>query len=102
MTCQGPGWDMGQILGGCSISWFSLVIILFLGLILRRQCEDGFLAGTGFNLVGALALGLGSAIVVISLTGNARWALVIGVVGLALGGYLLGLRWDQSGGGDYE
>lgn len=97
MTCS--GMDTG-ILGSCSMSWFSLAIIVFLALIARRQCTDGILAGTGFNIIGAFSLGLGLNIVLTILTGEARWSLLAGVVGVVAGGYLIGLIWDQTGDGD--
>lgn len=99
MTCG--GWGIGEILGGCSMAWLSLAIIFFLALIARRQCSDGILAGTGFNLIGSIIGGLGSAILVITLTGEARWSLVAGLAGLAIGGYVVGLVYDQTGGDDY-
>ena len=99
MSCQGEGWTM-SVLGDCSFAWFSFAIILFLCLICKRQAEDGFLSGTGFNIYGAFALGLGLNILIITLVGSPRWSLLAGVGGILLGGFALGMIMDTSGGGE--
>ena len=97
MTCS--GWENGTaFLGPCTLSWVSLVIIIFLVMILRRQCSDGILAGTGFNLYGAIALGIGGQILTTFMFGSARWSLLAGLVGVIVGGYVLGLIMDTGGG----
>lgn len=98
MTCQGKGWTLSQILGDCSLSWFSIAIVIFAALILRRQCEDGFLSGMQYNVFGALAGGIIADVLIVTFTGSPRWGLLGGIVGLAVGGFLLGLVWDQAGG----
>ena len=95
MTCENLGTS---ILGGCAMGWLSIAIVFFLALVLRRQTDDGILAGTGFNFIAALVVGLGATIVMITLTGSARWALVLGVAGLAVGGFGIGLL---TGGSEY-
>lgn len=79
------------------MAWLSLAIVLFLALIARRQCDDGILAGTGFSLIGALAVGLGGNILLTTLTGSPRWSLVVGVLGVVVGGYVIGLITGESG-----
>jgi len=96
MTCSGPGWSM-SVLGDCSLAWISFAIVLFLAMIVRRQCVDGFLAGTDFNLIGSFVGGLGLNVLLIALTGSARWALLGGIAGMAVGGYVLGLFGGGSG-----
>lgn len=98
MSCS--GWGDYSILGGCSMAWFSFVIIVFLALIARRQCTDGFLAGTGFNIIGAFILGIGGNVLLTALTGNARWSLIVGIVGVVVGGYIFGLFFDMTGDSD--
>ena len=97
MTCE--NFDSG-LMGGCSMAWVGFTLILFLALILRRQTDDGFLSGTGYNVIGAFVGGLATFVIVTTLTGSARWALVAGVVGLAAGGFGIGLIADSGGGGD--
>ena len=99
MECSGPGWS-NAILGDCSMSWVGFTILVFLALIIRRQCDDGFLSGTGFNVIGTFVGSLVTYIVVVALTGSARWALVAGVVGLAAGGFGIGLIADSGGSSD--
>lgn len=97
MSCE--GFDTG-ILGGCSMAWFSVAITFFLAMVLRRQSED--LLGMQFNLPGALGAGLGLNILITTLTGSVRWSLLAGILGVAIGGFVLGLFFEGGGGGDYE
>ena len=101
MSCQGEGWTM-SVLGDCSFAWFSFAIILFLCLICKRQAEDGFLSGTGFNVISAFILGIGANVLVTALIGDARWSLLAGIIGVAVGGFVVGMFFDMSGGGDGE
>lgn len=96
MTCS--GWGETNFMGGCALSWLSLVIVIFLGLILRRQCEDGILSGTGFNVVGSLGAGVLLHVILIALTGDSRFALIGGIIGVIAGGYLAGMFLDGDGG----
>jgi hypothetical protein len=96
MTCE--GWEGGMsFLGACSMAWIVLVIILGAAAILRRQCDDGFLTGTGYNFIGALVGGLGGAIIIITIFGSVKIALVVGLIGLAVGGFLGGQIFDSGG-----
>jgi len=99
MTCQGGDWTM-TVLGGCSQAWLVLVLVVFLVLILKRQCADGILAGTAYNFFGALILGAGLTIILTTLMGEARWSLLAGLIGVAVGGFGGGLISDSSSGGD--
>ena len=94
MECSGgfSGFD-------CSLAWFSFAIVLFLALIARKQINENL--GMSFNLLGALAAGLGLNVLIITLTGSARWGLLLGIIGVAGGGFLIGLITGSSGGGDY-
>lgn len=96
MTCEGfaPGF-----LGGCSMAWFGLAIMVFVVLILRRQCDDGIFAGLGYNFFGAMVGGGVGYLLLTVLTGEARWALLAGVGGVAVGGFLLGQFLDSNSGG---
>ena len=99
MTCG--GWAGGMsFMGDCTMAWLSFVIIVFIAMILRRQCSDGFLAGTGFNVYGAFGLGIGANVILTAITGSARWSLLAGLLGVIVGGYVIGLWLDNSGGGE--
>lgn len=99
MTCVGPGWDF-SVLSGCSMAWFSIAIIVILALVIRRQCMDGLLSGTSFNIIGAFLLGIGGAFAVVTITGDARWTLLTGLAGIAIGGMVGGMVLG-GGGEDY-
>jgi len=97
MSCQ--GWTGASFLGGCSMAWMGFAIMVFIVLILRRQCEDGILAGIGYNFIGSAVGGAVGYFILVTLTGEARWALLAGVAGVAIGGFLIGLFLDSSGSG---
>jgi len=99
MSCS--GWTNGlSFLGPCSLSWLSIAFVVFLCLILRRQCEDGVLSGMGFNIIGSFIGGLGGSLLVITVFGSARWSLLIGVLGIAIGGFVVGMVYDTTGEGE--
>lgn len=97
MTCTGGDWTF-SVLGACSMAWMSFALLVFLILIIRRQTDDGFLAGVGFNFIGALVGGLGGHIVLTTLFGSARWAMLGGFAGLIVGGFVIGMFLDSGGG----
>jgi len=88
MTMENFGSGFQPTWIGC---WLALVIVVYLGFILRRQCADGFLAGTNYNVIGALVVGLALAVLLATFTGNPIWALLGGIGGLALGGFVVGM-----------
>lgn len=90
MSCSGgPAWATG-IMGGCSISWLIIALLFLLIMALKRQTEDGILAGVNYNVIGAGVLGIGSAIVLTTIFGQPRWELLGGLVGIGVGGFGLG------------
>jgi len=101
MTCSGWGEAGLSFLGPCSMAWVGLVIVVFLVMVLRRQCDDGILAGTGFNVFGAAGLGISGNILVTILLGSARWSVLAGVIGVIVGGYVFGLILGGSESGGY-
>jgi len=98
MTCA--GWKNAAIFGGCSQAWLIVGAIFILGMIMKRQTDDGILAGTSYNWLAGMALGIIACILLITFFGEARWGMLGGIVGLALGGFgaaFIGLG-DGSGG----
>jgi phosphoglycerol transferase MdoB-like AlkP superfamily enzyme len=73
------------------MAWLALALLVFIGLILKKQTEDGILSGVNFNALFSFILGIGGALIVITLFGDIRWAFVIGIAGLGIGGYVGGL-----------
>ena len=96
MTCTGGEWTF-SVMGGCSMAWISLAFIVFAVLILRRQCEDGFLAGTSYNFIGVIVGGIGANVIITTLVGSARWSLVGGIMGLVVGGFIVGMLFGDGG-----
>jgi len=95
MTCEGGDWTYA-VLGGCSMAWASFAIILFAVFITRRQSEDGFLSGIGYNFIGAMVGGLGANLIATALLGSARWSLLAGIVGIIIGGFVVGMFFGGS------
>jgi len=94
----------------CNLYWTLDValffIIIYLPFILRKQCADGMLAGTNFNHILSLIVGIVATLVGITIFGEPRWALIIGLAGVLAGGFGGGLIASTSedyvgGGGDY-
>jgi len=86
---------------GCTIAWFGFIILVFLTLIMRRQCDDGIFAGTNFNFLFAW-LGIVIYVIVMTFTGDIRWGLPAGIIGLTFGGIGIGQIWEFSGGSSDE
>ena len=100
MTCQGgPAWSTG-LMGGCSISWLVVGFIFLLVMVIRRQADDGVLAGTNYSAIGAGIIGLGAAITLITLFGAPKWGFLGGIIGIALGGFGGAFLGFGGGGGE--
>lgn len=88
---SGAGFDHG-IFGGWSMAIGGLGILAFLILICKGQAEDGNLGD--FNFIWAMVGGLLFNFILITLTGSALWAFIVGIIGAAIGGwgsgYILG------------
>lgn len=96
MSGWGTGFQIGWIM-----SWISLVIVFFIGFILKKQCDEGFLAGTNYNVIGALVVGLLADIALVTFTGSPAWGLLAGLGGIALGGFVVGMIAPMESSGDY-
>lgn len=100
MTCAAPpGTWSTSILGGCSQAWLILGAIFILVMIMRRQTDDGILAGTNFSALGAGIVGLGAALILVTLFGAPKWEFLGGIVGIAAGGFGFALLGIGTGGG---
>ena len=97
MSCSGWGSEGTALLGACAMSWLSFVVIVFLAMILKRQCDDGILAGTGYNLAGALGGGIGVGLIITTFFGSALWSMMLGIAGVIIGGFLFGMFFGNEG-----
>jgi len=92
MTCS--GFTKG-ILGGCSMAWLAPVIIFFLAAFARKYLsEEG---GMPFSFVASLIGGMLSYILVVSLTCSFKIALVVGIIGMAVAGFIIGNMTGEGG-----
>jgi len=86
MTCSG---FTTEVLGGCSIAWFSIGIIIFAVLILRKQLNDNI--GIDYNLIGGFVGSIVPFLIIVSISGSAKWSLIVGLIGAVIGGVVGGL-----------
>lgn len=84
MTCSGFST---AIMGGCSISWLILAVLVILAMIANRQIND---LGQEWNQWGGYIGAVVPYVVVISITGNVKIGAVVGLIGMLLGGFLAG------------
>jgi hypothetical protein len=98
MSCSGFA-DHG-ILGSCSQSWLVLALMFLIAAIIRRQTDDGVLSGTPFFFPGALIAGIGLPILAITLFGQAKYAFLAGLIGIAIGGFGIAFMGISGGGSE--
>lgn len=91
-TCDGFSTE---VLGGCSMGWLGLVVIFFIGAFLRKWGGEEF--DIPFNFISCLAIGFVGYIIVVTITGSAKWSLLTGIVGLLLAGYVTPYFYDEFG-----
>ena len=86
-SSMGPvSFDIGS---PCMMSKLGLVILFFITALVRKW--GGEEIGISFNFWGAIGLGMGLYILAVTFTGSTKLAMVCGIIGMLLGGYLLGL-----------
>lgn len=86
MSCDGFTTDIG---GGCTMAWVGMVILFFIIALVRKWIGEEM--GIGFNFWAGIVGGYGAYIIIISIFGSMTWALIAGVIGMAIGGFLLGI-----------
>ena len=97
MTCS--GFSNG-VMGGCSMAWMGLVLLFFIIMLVRKWIGEEM--GVSFNMIFAVGLSFAGYLILMTLTGSSRWAFLSGIVGLAVGGFIVGMFWDTSGGEEYS
>jgi hypothetical protein len=96
-TCNmmtGTGFDV-SLLGGFSMAWIGIVILFFLIALARRWVgeEMDIPFSFVFGLIGAIL----PYMITIYFTCSSKWALLVGLIGGALGGFFL----SSITGGDF-
>jgi len=86
MTCQ--GWDP-VFMGGCSLAWLTFAALFFIAAFARKWLGEE--QGIDFSFIFSLVVGFLADLIVISITGNFKWGLLAGFVGVLAGGYGAGL-----------
>jgi len=93
MTCEGFGTEF---LGGCSKTWFGLVILFFL-IVFGDKWINEF--GFDFNKMWSFVFGFAAYVLVATLTGSFKFALLFGIIGMLAGGFLAAQFMGSSSGG---
>lgn len=101
LSCQGFGTSSGWVAAGdCLKGRIGLVILFFIVALVRKW--GGEEMGIDFSFILALVGGLGSYLVVITLFGSFKIALVVGIVASLVFGYGAGMIGLGSSEGGYE
>ena len=93
MTCEGLGKD---VLGSCSMSWFGLVILFFVGAAVRKWVAEEM--SIPFEFWFGLAAGVIADFITMGLSGSFKLALFVGL--LAMFGVGFGIAYMIGGGSD--
>jgi len=99
LSCKGfeTAESVGISFGPCAQAKLGIVILFFVVAFVRKW--GGEEAGLDFSFVGGLIGSLGSYFILISLLGSFKIALIVGLIGMLIGGYLGGTIF---GGDEYE
>lgn len=81
--------------GGCMKARFGIVILFFLIAVIRKW--GGEEMGLDFNFFFAIIGGLLGYLIPIIVSGNFKFAFVIGLVAALAGGYVLGMFFEGGG-----
>ncbi len=90
MTCG--GFDK-SLLGGCGIAWGGLVILFFVGALLNKW--GGQEVDIPFNFITSVVVGFLAYIILVTVTGQPRWGLLAGVIGLVASGYATPYMYEE-------
>jgi hypothetical protein len=93
MSCQ--GFVDNGFMGDCSMAWLGIAFLFFIVIFLRKGME---VAGYDFNFLFGLIGAYLPYIIVVTLTGSAKWSLLSGIIGVFVGGVILA----QFYGGDSD
>ena len=85
MSCS--GFD-ASVMGSCSLAWIAMVLIFFIAAFTRKW--GGEEMGLDFSFLWSLVSGFLSYIILITIFGSIKWALLAGIIGVFAGGYGVG------------
>ena len=91
----GSGFDL-TFLGGFSMAWIGMVLIVFVNLFGRKWIGEEF--GMPFNFIGGFVGGLLPYIITITLSCSPKWSLLVGLIGWLIGSMGLGYFVPEDGG----
>lgn len=83
----GAGFELG-VMGSFSMAWIGMVILVFLIFFTRKWIGEEM--GIGFNILTAFIGAILPYLIVVTITCEFKWALMAGLVGFIVGGFLVG------------
>ena len=97
MVCNimtGAGFDV-SFLGGFAMAWLGAVVLFFIIVLARKWMGEEM--GLPFSTVFSFAIGFFSYIILITIFCSYKIALVVGLIGAALGAYVIGPMLGDTG-----
>jgi hypothetical protein len=91
----GAGFDMG-FMGEFGMAWLGLVLLFFIIVFARKWIGEEM--GIGFNTIAAFIGAYVPYLIVVSAFCSYKWAFAAGIIGFAVGGFLVGQLFDSGGG----
>jgi hypothetical protein len=82
MTCNNLGTD---VLSGCGMAWLGLVILFFIGALLRKW--GGEEMDIPFNFITCIIVSFLAYMIVMAFTGSTKFSMLAGIIALLVGGY---------------
>lgn len=83
MTGAGFGREM---MGGLSMAWLGMAVLFFIIIFSNKWLGEL----SDFNQIWSFLLAYGTYLVIITLSGHVMWALMGGIAGAMIGGFLMG------------
>jgi hypothetical protein len=81
----GAGFEGGAYSSSWIMSWIGLAVIILLIILSKKWLAEEQIAGP-YSFIGGF-LGALVYFIVVSLTGQAKWSILAGLIGMAIGGF---------------
>lgn len=72
----------------CSILWIIMILLFFIAAVIRRQLNE--FTDMGFSLIGSVILAEIGFVIAAFIFHSFRWAFLVGLIALLVGGFLGG------------
>jgi len=72
------------------MAWIGLALLVLIFMIAKKWLGEEEILGISYNWLGS-GLGLLLYLIIVSLTGSAKWSILIGLIGMMVGGFGAGM-----------